>query len=896
MTTIQDTLTYADGSLVNGQVVVSTPGFQSGGVPVAGTVQSYDIVNGNLTIALYSNANAQPLGVYYTAKYELENGALYDEYWIVPNLPTVNLGQCRVSFPPTPSVLISATQLMSTGAQPGMILMWDGAHWVPAYLSMTNVTPNTIGLTVTANPGANLSVTGSPAALGSAFALNVPDAGTAARGVVTTGAQTFAGVKNFQANVGIGKPNPAFSLDVVGDINITGQYRENGVPIGAGGSGGGPQTPWASNIDAAGFSLLNAGGVGVGKIPAYAVDAIGDVNVTGAFRVNGVAIPTTQMAQTPWVSNIDGGNFTLTHVSAIGIGIATALAYPLHIHVATDSNIIFAASGASSVLSVCKDDISTPSPMTYYANPHSFQNGPVGIGTTAPSGLLHVNATTGNLVTYFTSPSGSGAYMELGVAGQTVELSSLANGDFALGHFGVAGFIISSIRAGAVPNTLCLNGGKVGIGAAAPGTLLVVTGAPNNSLGHIQISSTGNNAGLSFYTTSGGAARNWQIQTNYQALGNLDIMGGAATGAAPTTPFFSIDLNGNVGIGRQPTDRLTVQGFSQPPSASLYQGIAFLLGTATVGLEIGGYGASPWPMWLQSKSINSGIFPLTLNPLGGSVGVSVANPVGAFQVSASPGSNQSLVVLGAQTVSGAVALNAMNDAGTGNIPLEIRATSTSFTVGNVGIGLSTAPAYPLQVTGVIFASAGFLTAVKGSRFGAPGGSAAAMPATDANVLLYQNDANNWSGIGADAGGNMWFRTGLSGAPNPRVLILASGFVGINANPAYQLDVVGDVNCSGAFRVNGVAVGSSGVTTMANPGRALNTAYQNTTGKPLYISVVCSVTAGANIIALVGPSSANQQVALIQGGAGYYQEFFIVLTGWFYQVQCGGTLYSWTEWN
>ena len=54
---------------------------------VAGSTETYQIVNGNITIQLYANANAQPAGTYYTAKYELENGAVYEEYWIVPNLP-----------------------------------------------------------------------------------------------------------------------------------------------------------------------------------------------------------------------------------------------------------------------------------------------------------------------------------------------------------------------------------------------------------------------------------------------------------------------------------------------------------------------------------------------------------------------------------------------------------------------------------------------------------------------------------------------------------------------------------------------------------------------------------------------------------------------------------------
>ena len=199
MTTLQDTLTYADGSPVNGQVIVHTGPFQISGVSIAGSAETYEIVDGNMTIPLYPNINAQPIGTYYTAKYELQNGAVYEEYWIVPNLPVVNLGQCRVLFPPTPSVLISATQIMSTGAQPGMILSWNGSHWVPGYVTMLNVTPNTIGLTLSSTPAANLSVGGSPATLGGSLSLNVPDAGPTSRGVVTTGAQGFSGVKTFFA-------------------------------------------------------------------------------------------------------------------------------------------------------------------------------------------------------------------------------------------------------------------------------------------------------------------------------------------------------------------------------------------------------------------------------------------------------------------------------------------------------------------------------------------------------------------------------------------------------------------------------------------------------------------------------------------------------------------------
>lgn len=56
-------------------------------------------------------------------------------------------------------------------------------------------------------------------------------------------------------NVGIGNFGSTYKLDVTGDINITGNYKINGVNISTG--GGGSQTPWTSDIDGGGFKLKN---------------------------------------------------------------------------------------------------------------------------------------------------------------------------------------------------------------------------------------------------------------------------------------------------------------------------------------------------------------------------------------------------------------------------------------------------------------------------------------------------------------------------------------------------------------------------------------------------------------------------------------------------------------
>lgn len=108
--------------------------------------------------------------------------------------------------------------------------------------------------------------------------------------------------------------------DQAGNVSI--RNMPNPIPSPARGvtvplSGGGQnQSPWLSNINAAGFSLLNvnnisgtgtistsgpisttgqisasivtATSVGIGTTtPAYSLDVVGDINITGTYRVNG---------------------------------------------------------------------------------------------------------------------------------------------------------------------------------------------------------------------------------------------------------------------------------------------------------------------------------------------------------------------------------------------------------------------------------------------------------------------------------------------------------------------------------------------------------------------------------------------------------------------------------
>jgi hypothetical protein len=230
MTNIQDTLRYADGSLASGRLVIFWKPFVVSNVTVAGGELEFFIIDGQVSLSLYSNANALPVGSYYNAKYELENGAVYVEQWIVPNVPTANLGQVKVSFPPTPSVIISPLQLSSIGAQPGMFLMWDGNKWVPGYPSTFNINPNYISI-VTGTSGSDVNITGSPVALGGVLTVNIPDASPTARGVVTTGAQSFAGAKTFQGNVAMNGNLAVAGGSTLTNLQVTGNTTLNNLNV-----------------------------------------------------------------------------------------------------------------------------------------------------------------------------------------------------------------------------------------------------------------------------------------------------------------------------------------------------------------------------------------------------------------------------------------------------------------------------------------------------------------------------------------------------------------------------------------------------------------------------------------------------------------------------------------
>ena len=98
-TTIADTVYLADGSVAQGNLIITWPAFlTASGAAVAGGSTSTALgAGGALSVALVPNAGASPAGMYYTVVYQVGPGEERTEYWIVPMTSPANLAAVRTT-------------------------------------------------------------------------------------------------------------------------------------------------------------------------------------------------------------------------------------------------------------------------------------------------------------------------------------------------------------------------------------------------------------------------------------------------------------------------------------------------------------------------------------------------------------------------------------------------------------------------------------------------------------------------------------------------------------------------------------------------------------------------------------------------------------------------------
>jgi hypothetical protein len=171
------------------------------------------------------------------------------------------------------------------------------------------------------------------------------------------------------------------------------------------------------------------------------------------------------------------------------------------------------------------------------------------------------------------------------------------------------------------------------------------------------------------------------------------------------------------------------------------------------------------------------------------------------------------------------------------------------------------------------------------HFGAAEGPSAttAQAVTDAEIVLYENAATNWAGIGADNAGHMWFKTGTSGTPVPAMWISATDqTVKITSATNSSSSVTGALTVSGGVGIGGSLYAGNNIVCVD--------ATTPTSG-------VMSFGSGTAYLQYVGPSAKFAFVGgYLQAGTGYGCRSGVsgAYTGNIFNLQYTGPVALWID--
>ncbi|HEY6272631.1 MAG TPA: hypothetical protein VIX19_11645 [Terriglobales bacterium] len=629
-----------------------------------------------------------------------------------------------------------------------------------------------------------------------------------------------------ELGLGIFNVDPQYPFDVVGDINVTGLIRVNGVPIVTGGVASVfgrmgaviaqtgdyfasqvygavdattfyanpswitslawnkitgapaifPQTPWASDINAAGYNLETVGAIGI----RLAVNTLiplqvgGDVNITGLYRQNGIPInfgvasvfgrsgsvvatagdywanqvvnavdesasypdpawitslawskitgAPAPVGQTPWLSNIDAAGYSLQSVGILAVGTATASVWGM---------ITVAANSPGIAALQC-------------INP-------------APNGLASIRFENdvGHLAT-------------LGLGGSLAGVSpDIFNVNMNAAAFTVSMSNIEKVR---------VNTTGLGVLSADPHYPLDVAGDCNIT-GSYRVNGTP--------ITLGQAQTPW-LQNVNAAMYNLSSVGALGIGVAANAsfPFY-------IFAAVSPQIVCVNSSASNGAQQIFYNDLSR-------GLLLGAYGstnpAGPGQAFLSMQGPVDLLFMSTTTERmrltnGGLLGI--GNPAPAYALDVTGDVN----CTGAYRVDGAP-IGSLT-------PWTSNIDAANFDLANVngiGVGGPTSGGARITVVSDIL----------------PGMSVISNHPSGAASVGFQNNAGNLLVVGVNgSAAATWPNTAnlntsaagiVLGMSNVEKLRVNTTGVGVlQSNPQFQLDVTGDINCTGQYRVNGTPV-------------------------------------------------------------------------------------------
>jgi hypothetical protein len=651
---------------------------------------------------------------------------------------------------------------------------------------------------------------------------------------------TFAtsGLYLMGGSVGIGTQTPGYALDVVGTVHgSTGVYAGN--PAGQVGSlymATGGASPISNRLvfgtDNSGWRLaiskqnvstvtdlltvVDSGNVGIGTTsPAYKLDVAGDVNCTGAFRINGVPVTGSQ---TPWAQDIDAATHNLNNLGTLNFANTnTPIVLTNTSPITAQGSLKMQATGASATQTILK----------------------------VLAGLQSDSFTGGyGAVQIFNQPDpANNSYLNLDARGSAVELLATQVGAPAL--------TITNMAIGSAPSVTTLaainfqfagtikavitSAGNVGIGITAPLQPLHVLSSTADSILAIDVpNQTSYNPILAFRVQ---AQTVWNIGVDTGDAFKLKISnGGNWDNIRAGTLAVTITSAGLVGIG-------TALPGGSPPSVSMTTGLVVKSagGTAFVVQGSGGnslaLNPAPGGSWTM-YDYGAGSWTASITSSSGMVGIGTATPGSALDVIGNihlTGALNTVAkgnLLG--TASGGMTAPAVTDAniqlynfssvnwsgigtdGSGNMWLKVGTAGTPAPAvvlqasnGFVGIGTIT-PGDALDVVGTGRFSGEVVGLMTSGGFG-----------------QFRMFSSSISSFWRNDGSSTYLLLTASGDPygswnslRPITFNNGNGYVAINgAATTYPLNVAGDVNITGAYRVNGTPLAAGGAP--KNPQQVFN---------------------------------------------------------------------------